>query len=103
MPSVIGAARECPLKCDAFVYSRDQDLIFSCFVSTLFGLSSIVSTTTLLRLAGLVAMATGFSAAALDGRDRTTAEVAQLQNPHQNLGALLFQRAENVGQCAPPS
>jgi hypothetical protein len=44
MPSVIGAARECaPL-----VYSRGQDLIFSCFVSRLFGLSSIVSRTTLL-------------------------------------------------------
>ena len=53
-------------------------------------------------LVWLMTAAIGFSAAALDRRNRTTAEIAQSQDLGQNAGALLFESGERIGQRAPP-
>lgn len=57
---------------------------------------------TVARLARQMTVAIGFSAAALNGRDGAAAEIPQLENPSQNLGALLFEGAERVEQGVPP-
>lgn len=54
------------------------------------------------RLAGLMTATVGFSAATFDGGDGAATEVAEMENPHQNVGALLFEGAERVGQSVPP-
>ena len=53
-------------------------------------------------LVWLMTAAIGFSTAALDRRNRTTAEIAQRQDLGQNAGALLFESGERIGQRAPP-
>ena len=53
-------------------------------------------------LVGLMTMAVGFSAAAVDGGDGATAKIAQLQKLGQDAGTLLFQGGEGLGQRAPP-
>ena len=44
----------------------------------------------------------GFSAATLDRRDGAATEVAEFKNPHQDVGALLFESTERVRQGASP-
>ena len=43
-----------------------------------------------LKFAGLVTTTTWFSAAAIDGRDGAATKIAQLNNPGQDIGALLL-------------
>jgi len=57
---------------------------------------------TVTRLAGLMTVTIGFSATALDGGDGATAKVAELENLGQELGTLLLEGGEGIGQGAPP-
>ena len=54
------------------------------------------------RLAGLMAPAIGFSAAAFDRRNRAAAKIAELKNARQNVGASLFERVNGIWQRASP-
>ena len=54
------------------------------------------------RLAGLMTMAIRFSTTALDGGDGATAKVTEMENLRQDLGTLLFEGGEGIGQGAPP-
>ena len=53
------------------------------------------------RLAGLMTMAIRFSTTALDGGDGATAKVTEMENLRQDLGTLLFEGGEGIGQGAP--
>src|SRR6516225_44182 len=57
---------------------------------------------TVTRLAGLMTMAIRFSTTALDGGDGATAKVTEMENLRQDLGTLLFEGGEGIGQGAPP-
>ena len=52
------------------------------------------------RLAGLMTMAIRFSTTALDGGDGATAKVTEMENLRQDLGTLLFEGGEGIGQGA---
>src|SRR6266545_822498 len=54
------------------------------------------------RLARLMTMTSGSSAASFDGRDRAATKIAQLKNPGQDVRALLFEGAEGIRQAVPP-
>ena len=65
-------------------------------------LASQAEVRTVAGLAGLMTMAIRFSTTALDGGDGATAKVTEMENLRQNLGTLLFEGGEGIGQGAPP-
>jgi hypothetical protein len=54
---------------------------------------------TVAGLIGLVTMAVGLTAAALDGGDGAAAEIAQIHNLRENFQALPFEGVEGIGQA----
>ena len=65
-------------------------------------LASQAEVRTVARLAGPMTMAIRFSTTALDGGDGATAKVTEMENLRQDLGTLLFEGGEGIGQGAPP-
>src|SRR5258708_18936089 len=65
-------------------------------------LASETEVWTVTGLFGLMTTTVGLSATAVDGGDGATAKVTQLQNLHEDAGALLFEGGEGVRHRAPP-
>ena len=76
-------------------FGRGGETLTYCLAADLAGEAEVRA---MAELARVVAVAGGFSAATLDGRDGAAAKIAQLKNPHQNGGPLLFKGAKGVRQ-----